>query len=79
MIVLWNRTCAISLPTCTARKPEALAEGFSSISTVGGNKIMRKDDVGVLVHDDTICGEKKMIFQFYSNRGFNEHCENIVQ
>jgi len=27
-----------------AGKPEALAECFSSISTVGGNKIMRKDD-----------------------------------
>lgn len=33
-------------------KPEALAEGFSSISTVGGNNIMRKEDVGVLMHDD---------------------------
>jgi hypothetical protein len=28
-----------------------VVENFSSISTVGGNKIMRKDDIGVLVHD----------------------------
>jgi hypothetical protein len=47
-IVLQNMRCHI------AGKPEALAEGLSSISTVGGNKIMRKDDSakrGVLMHD----------------------------
>jgi hypothetical protein len=27
-------------------------EGFSYISTVGGNKIIRKSDVGVLVNDE---------------------------
>jgi hypothetical protein len=42
----------ISLTTCTARKPEALAEGFSYISTYGGNKIIRKGDVGVLANDE---------------------------
>ena len=35
----------------TAGKPEALAEGFSYIFTVGENNIMCNDDVGVQVHD----------------------------
>ena len=39
--------------TSTAGKPEALAEGFSGI--------IRKDDVGVLVHDEPISVSKKRI------------------